>query len=917
MVKRDNGKGIQMIRLFNALQYLATPLPILIGLGSLSTTVSAQFSDPGGDYCTNPIVGEWYKCGPDVTGIHSTQNLDVQFMSANTCDFLKDTHGADANHRVQGIPEEKDIGTCFLAFKIADENGNFKYWHKQEVTVVESDTKPFKTPEEYISAGLLNVTEPPTDFGLVPVTPGLASDENTDAIEKAITKAHEENLVAYFPYSDDPYWITYPIVVRQLNDHDIGGTNNKSRIGVYILGGVSDAGERPVFRAQNGKFGQTCTNYDGNPNSPGTGCRLFTEREKKLDQRCGIAANKKTTIKPLIHIYRENPSCKNQPESGDETRLFTSGLKNIDFDLGSNNPDAVAIRLFGSESTFIENVKINARDSFAGLYEAPGSGGTVQNLEVVGGKHAVFLPRMRAGGTLFVGLKLSQQQYAPIVTPFKDKETRNPLTIVGFDFTLDSNPLVSILSSTETGGNYQNMLGLIDGSITVNNPTNSDHIINGDKRAIFIKNVYIKGHDKVLSDRGETKLKTGTSLSSWYRINTFAFEDNSAGKTGTYGKIYNGSTTPTEMYDNGVMTNSTVIANSIVSSPESDLVSRHIKPWDFCNLEDPANTIAAVADGENDRNKITSAISQAKAKNNVVVIPHGRYELNNTVNLEGRIKLCGVSQFGSILSSDDWVNDTLTPLITTNNVANGTAAISELKLDLTHPKSTALEWKNGTMSIVNAPWVWVGEASESGDLQPGGRQRTLIKGNGGGRWYGYVGMKANKHLADPATRHLMIDGTSQATRFYGIHAQYLKPKGGNPMVEVKNSTNIWFLSGKNENTGNEENDQSFINAYQYNPQDFQLFLGINNSEDILFVGMEGKMFVGKDRGLIEIDGNSSNITIANITRRNKFPTWITQYTESDFYTIRELKPGTNGTQANHTKAGIRADRGPASFYRKP
>jgi hypothetical protein len=500
--------------------------------------------------------------------------------------------------------------------------------------------------------------------------------------------------------------------------------------------------------------------------------------------------------------------------------------------------------------------------------------------------------------------------------PKKNYETSNPLTIVGFDITLNSNPLFNILSSDTNEGNLQNMIGLIDGAIEVTNPTSSDHIINGDKRAVFIKNVYVKGHDKVFADRGETKLSVGSSSNSWYKINTFAFEDNAAGKAGTNGKIFNGATTPVQMYDNGVMTNSTVIVNSTVLSPETNLISRHVKPWNFCNIEDPANTFAVAADGENDHLKITSAIAEAKTKNNVVVIPHGRYELNNTIDLGETIKLCGVSRFGSILSSDDWTNNTITPLITTTNIASGTAAISELKLDLIHPKSIALEWKNGANSIVNAPWVWVGEDRESGDSQPGGRQRVIIKDNGGGRWYGYVGMKANKHLADPATRHLLIEGASQATRFYGIHAQYLKPRGGNPMVELKNSSDVWLLSGKNENTGKEA-DEKFIAAYQSNPQDFQLFLGINNSKNILFVGMEGKMYVGKDRGLIEIDGDSSDITIANITRRKKLPEWTTQYTESEFYTIRELNQGTNGSQASHTKAGIRADRGPASFYRKP
>jgi hypothetical protein len=65
-------------------------------------------------------------------------------------------------------------------------------------------------------------------------------------------------------------------------------------------------------------------------------------------------------------------------------------LRNIDFDCGTGNPYAVGVVMSGAQYITLENVKVSATNAFAGIYQIPGAGGYVANIEVAGGQYGVL-----------------------------------------------------------------------------------------------------------------------------------------------------------------------------------------------------------------------------------------------------------------------------------------------------------------------------------------------------------------------------------------------------------------------------------------------------------------------------------------------------------------------------------------------
>lgn len=692
---------------------------------------------------------------------------------------------------------------------------------------------------------------PVTNFGADPTGRRIS----TAAIQSAIDEAYSRGMVAFFPTGT--YLVDDTIEMRQNDD----GPNREG----HILVG-SYCGERPVIRLRDRSAGfDVCGGYPDDM----TNCRPDTTPDYSTPSPCDF--RERTNLKSVILFWRENDDCtaaEQNPDASEGGRDWNNVIRNIDIVLG-DNPGAVGIRHSGAEGSATQEVRVDARGGFAGIYSLNNSGGYNYDIEVIGGRHGIYATRMRGGPPLVVGLRLSGQTEEPLVI-----EQYTPTNIVGFEIEHETGPVISVRRG---GHSCSGHLAMIDGSIELTAATSP--VIRNTERSIYLQNVYVRGAtDIVFSSTASARLQA-TNPEVWSLVDEYSYGGNYEASFGEPGALVDGHRTDQTYYDGGLTSALDLRAAPAGHLPSEDLLSRHLHRRGLCHVED-ANLLfvtdfgATPDGGGDDTAAIQAAIDRAQAEGtNGVFVPFGEYQISGTITLRENTMLCGASRTSSILNAAAWTPTSEQPILRTVDSASATTSVAELMLGMGDVPQYAVRWMAGRDSVVRDLYYermhWRSDEN---------RRRAIITGNGGGRWYGLLQRGGYHEPVGPDARLLLIQGTNEPLTFYSLHCQHLV-SSGNPQCEMRNAANVTVYSLKAEMTSHPDQIED-ISA-----EDMNITFAINNSRNFSIYGVEGMLQTAPGRGLFEIT-NSENITLVHVGRRDVWSKWPRNqwnYVVEDYY----------------------------------
>jgi hypothetical protein len=671
----------------------------------------------------------------------------------------------------------------------------------------------------------VSATDPIANIGALDVTAApynadsTGTTDSTTAIQDAVNDGFAYDMPVYFP--SGTYLVSDTIEAKI----PAGQLNVDTRVGNYLIGDTTGT-SRPVI-----KLKDHSTDFDD-----------LTGPYTTVD---GL-----NHIKPVVHFWRENDTIPGQEVHNEN---YDNVIRGIDFELGLN-AGAVAIRHQGAEGSAIEDVSIDASHAFAGVYDLIGSGGSIVDLSVDGGQYGVYAENGQPA-PLITGLDLSDQSVAGVFW-----QGSSPLTIVGFHFTEDQGPVVTV--SKQSGGKEASgNISLVDGSIKLNSTQSGDTIIQNTDRSIYLRKVYTKNAGYIIqhsTDSASDVAVAAGDIATWQLVSEYAYDK------GTY------SPDKVILID-GVADTGTTYPTSgpyytLASAPPSDLLTRHI----WANSEkfdafDQAGVINvknapynAVGDGLTDD---TAAIQAAINAGAEVFIPKGTYLIDSSLQLNSNTQLFGISKTASVLvptSTAAPASDT--PMIASPNSKLATASVSELRLTLPTADQLfyALDWQAGQNSIVRDLYIKPVTVQSNAPDNPS-KEWIKIHDNGGGRFYniftfGSLGMQ------DTGFRIIDIDNTSQPLLFYPFYAQHGRSML-HPQTEINGSKNVSLFATKFERPPNDLN--TFDDA-----------LAINGSNNITIVGNSGVLLPNSGDPIIKLNESGSsttdnnNVTIANMAKNN-------------------------------------------------
>ncbi len=614
---------------------------------------------------------------------------------------------------------------------------------------------------------------------------------------------------------------------------------------------------------------------------------------------------------PVILMWRPRSDASPGPDDDNGGRNWNQVVRHVRIVLG-NNPGAVGIRQAGAEGCAIQEVTIDARGGFAGLYNLNSSGGYTYDVEILGGKYGIYQQHSRGGSTLVVGLTLSGQEETPIALG-----GYTPFGLVGFDIKATHGHIISAITGPESaqvvpgklkssGHDSSGHVFLVDGRIEITGSGDREILANQD-RSVYLKNIYLKGRINVLANEATAgKLKV-SDPDTWTHVSEFSYSGPYSSLYGEPGHLIAGRKSDDTYYDGTTHAPSEDITVTDHQDPPQDLIGRHLYQEGLCNIEASDNVFvtdygADPNDDADDTAAIQAAIDAAESSGGTVFLPASQadpntgdlphhYVISATLHLRNHTTLCGVTRYSSILDATAWRPDSDSPVMDTPDDADASVRIADFKIMIPSargyqpngddpiyaPHVFALLWRAGRHSIerdVYAQRTW-------GD--PGRIRVTVITGNGGGRWYGVTqyggypppdvdpGPGEDRPFTDgngnlkmsPRARQMLIEGTHEPLTFYPYHCQHMtQPRAA--LCEIRNSSNV-TIYGIKEEMGSIPQRMSVI--VESNPPDLvPVWMFIHNSSNISLIGHEGMGQSGSGRGLIEIT-DSMNVTIASMGRR--------------------------------------------------
>lgn len=667
--------------------------------------------------------------------------------------------------------------------------------------------------QELDEVGVLRVT----DFGADP----SGRSDSTSAIQQAMNASYNQQKALLFPSG------TY--LVRNTLEGELVSAQGYWRTKAYELIGSTD-GPRPVIKLVNGAPGFQNT---GSP-------------------------------KPVIRIHTVRNGSEN-PANG-----YTSSIRNLEIQVGSNNAGAVAIHFSGAQDNAIENVKIDMQSGYAGLRDLIGDNSVLNGIEIIGGRYGIYAPETRWPSMSDVTLT-NQTAYA-----IYGVRGLGPLTISGFQITKQSAPVIKTDSGNWSISYGSGHITLVDGVIKLANPGSKPAIENSlgsdpDGRSVFLSNVYLNNVPNLIKSGNNAVVRPGNG---WKRVDTYAYPfRQEKGETNIGLNLINGSINRSEIAEIESATQPPDMRawHSIdyTNYPSPDVILDRIKSGDnsIVNVLDhsirPASTAANTA-GETGPD-VTSALQNLINSHETVFLPKGKFLISSTLTLRENTKLIGLANhLTEIRTHDTWRPKSATDVIRTVNDATTDIKLAHMTIGWTTDPDrdwfTAIHWRAGGNSEVQNVMF---RPRWSGTVGGNPKSEFRFTGNAGGRWFG-AGFSANGNRTHHSGfRRMTVENINGPLIFYGLN---LEDTHSTWQAEMKNSKNIAIHGFKNEDSDPMRVyncDNVAIFGYGINPGKFLVESTTNNFR--IYAGNIVHKRTHSTAGLVEkVPAKTTTISVDNI-----------------------------------------------------
>lgn len=634
------------------------------------------------------------------------------------------------------------------------------------------------------TAGIIIATQPPGNL-----QPALndGTTDTTTRLQDLINYAYNNNLVLVLPAGE--YLVSNTI--NMIQSHPLSNRNEYAHV---MIG--STRSTRPIIKLKQGSSGFN------NENVP-----------KPV-----------VLIKAICHETEIASKCTNshRDPNNDDANAFRNGIRNIEIKVESGNVGAVGLSFPGAQDSFVEDIKLNMGDGFAGMTDIPGLASTTGNIEIVNGDYGIYGTNARINGPTLTNIKFINQRNYAIFGVSSEKA----FNIAGFEIIKNSAPAIK-------NGNRTYMT-LMDGKIEFAQSNSQPAVDNSTQQSTALLNVYIKNSQTAVKSGNTNTQFSSFNNTSWYRIAEYY----GFGSGGSKSMIVNN----TEVGNNGPI----ALGLSTVSSIPSDLLVRHSwgttdrSPDDLffasrvsnsgvCNAKS-LNTVKG--DGDNDdKAGLQLLINSSNCK--TIYLPKGFYYIGSTLTLGANTELIGTAMNISQIHSTDaaaansnivtssatarsWTptfsppNTTSTyivaAIITTVNDANAKTRLSNVMIRFPADPAnndwfTAIHWKAGKQSIIKTINVKPFFSTVIGSKP---KADVAYTDNGGGKWFGAHGhgVAESTTTAVAGRRRFFINGTSQPLFLYNYNIEdgqafYASEENG-WQSEILNSENVVIMGSKYE-----------------------------------------------------------------------------------------------------------------------
>jgi hypothetical protein len=638
----------------------------------------------------------------------------------------------------------------------------------------------------YFRKGLLDVTL----FGADP----SGAKDSTQAIQKAVDTARDYQLATFFPSG------TY-LVTDTINAFLPGNQNGFTDPGLHrptILVGSRRGGKRPLLRLQRG------LKAFADPNRP----------------------------KPVL-LFWAGPGHwmpdygSTDPLKAEDDISFFQAVSGIDIDLGGN-PGAYGIRHPGAQGALVENVRIEATGAFAGLGKYGVYGAAHYNVEVMGGRYAVYSDPTNdrvspySGHGMYFGCDFRRQEKAVFYLGM----AAHPVLLAGVHLEQAGAVLSEGYVDGDRGG-----ISLVDSVLE----TEGGQFF-PDGKNLFLRNVYLRGVETVANGWRIEHPK------GWTRIEQYAFATGRSANlvVGTDGKLERPGEVRSKVED--VTTDkATLVATLLRTHRFGDDVS----PWfEDADAVDARQLGVRGDDDEDD----TDALEKVLAEHDKVFLPKGLYFVRRTLTLRSRTQLFGVSASHTwIMPHTSWKPSSQSVIVETADDPQATTVLAHISVNdwpnrVTQDSGafTPVHWRAGRDSVMKN--VFAGNLVEDwGQPMLTKLPRFWVSGGGGGRhfqlWAGTPGGRA------PAARGIFIDQTTEPLFVYAFNAAAEPP---DTTDEIAGAKNVFFYYPTHE--GGQSN------------------IRIRQSDNVAVYSCLKNGDVGDKRGVVEVI-DSENVVVSPISSR--------------------------------------------------
>ncbi len=404
------------------------------------------------------------------------------------------------------------------------------------------------------------------------------------------------------------------------------------------------------------------------------------------------------------------------------TTTYERIVQSIDIRLQENNAGAVALNFRGAEGTCAFDMNIDVTGGYAGIYELPGSGGSIADISITGGQVGIDLTH--EGGTqptpVITHLKMQGQTRYGILA----HSVRGALTITGADITL--NPGTGFYYGTGHGSFAFRFGGnpvINDSRFEYTDPSAENVLFRFSSSSLDLSvnltNVYVKNATRVVSaDHGADQTEPGNA-SGWRHYEQFNYN---SGVWTDEGNSYENA-----IYLEGVQQHGAILSrHTDVTEVPANLTSVHGWGETFPSFMSEGAVNVRDYEGFVENGDWAPAFNEAiqaaaQTPSNVVFVPTGTYDIYQTIHLGLHTRLIGVSHHHTLIlgwdeegrrfdgSTDAWSD--LRPMIKTPDDLNADNILADMAVRMVGPFNNvshnpepcvhyAIQWGAGPNSII-------------------------------------------------------------------------------------------------------------------------------------------------------------------------------------------------------------------------